>query len=96
MDVGILIRQLCGGSINRLVVMIAAHLFVAGANELHFQFKGSRKANRVAISLENDLYNVAFYAGRGVNIRKVNEQCGLYADQLQKAFEGFTGLYLSI
>jgi hypothetical protein len=94
MNAEILIQQL--GGLGRLRAMIAAHSFMAGANSLNFQFKGSRAANRVAISLENDLYNVAFYAGRGVNVRKVAEQTGVYAESLRQVFEGFTGLYLSI
>lgn len=94
MNVEILIKQL--GGMGRLRAMIGAHSFVAGEKELHFQFKGSAKANRVVIKLENDVYGVAFYAGRGVKIRKVAEVEGVYADALRRVFEAESGLYLSI
>jgi hypothetical protein len=91
------IQQLCGGNIGRLVTMIGAHSFVAGANELRFQFKGSKKANRVLVELTPaDTYAVSFYAGRGVNIRKVAEFADVYADTLRGTFEKFTGLYVSL
>jgi hypothetical protein len=91
------IQQLCGGNIGRLVTMIGAHSFVTTYSALIFQFKGSRKASRVAIFLTAaDTYEVAFYAGRGVNIRKVAEFEEVYADTLRCTFEKFTGLYVSL
>jgi hypothetical protein len=93
MNIDIAIHQLCGGKINRLVAMLGAHSFMSTAAALVFQFKGSRKANRVLIELRpSDTYAVVFYAGRGVNVRKVGEFEPVYGDQLRGLFEDFTGL----
>lgn len=93
MNIDIAIHQLCGGKINRLVAMLDAHSFMSTAAALVFQFKGSRKANRVLIELRpSDTYAVVFYAGRGVKVRKVGEFESVYGDQLRGLFENFTGL----
>lgn len=91
--IDIIIHQLCGGKINQLVAMIGAHSFMSTAAALVFQFKGSRKANRVLIELRpSDTYAVTFYAGRGVNVRKVGSFDFVFGEQLREFFENFTGL----
>ena len=93
MNIDITIHQLCGGKINRLVAMLAAHSFLSGKTDLMFQFKGSPKANRVRIELSpSDTYAVTFYAGRGVKVREVKSFAMVYGDQLRGLFENFTGL----
>jgi hypothetical protein len=97
MNAMVTIQQLCGGNGNRLVAMIGAHSFLAGKNELHFQFKGSRAANRVKIELNAfDLYDVTFFAGRGVNVREVERISNVPAENLRRVFVGFTGLDVSL
>tara|TARA_Y100000296_G_C5152956_1_gene247432 strand:+ start:788 stop:1120 length:333 start_codon:yes stop_codon:yes gene_type:complete len=91
------------GGRGRLSAMIGAQHFYSdndGAT-LIFQFKGSRKANAVKITLNSlDTYDVEFVKKgtkrTGYLPTTVKEYGMVYADQLHSIFESFTGLYLSM
>lgn len=90
------------GGKGRLSVMIGAKDFVGidkpGQGGVQFGFKGSAKTgNKFRVILTwDDLYDVEFWYVRGVNMKKVAEFDGIYADQLKHIFELHTGLRLSL
>ncbi len=93
-----IINQL--GGAGRLRAMVGVTQFIAdGENKLCFQFKGSRKANRVHITLNSlDTYDVEFfkYNRKSFECPQVGGFENVYGDQLVEIFERFTGLYLSM
>jgi hypothetical protein len=61
------------------------------------QFKIGRgainKATNVRVSLDpSDTYTVEFFAIRGVNIKTLSAESGVYAEQLQPLFTARTGM----
>jgi hypothetical protein len=98
-----IINQLGG---NRFKVMTGSKDFMFGTNDsgnTYLQIKlASNKisANRLVITLVNDLYNMEFsrVTLKGVNFdKKVKKSFeGIYADQLQELFTEATGLYTSL
>jgi len=91
-----IIEQL--GGTGRLNVMIGATGFVAGEANVMFSFKGSRKFNKIRITLNGlDLYDIEFmkYSPSKLAITKTESVENVYADQLQELIEGRTGLFLS-
>jgi len=94
-----LIKQL-GGS-GKLVAMVGAKDFMRternGHPALSFKFKGSTKANYVNIALDpSDTYTLQFGKIVKYDLKPTGEFHGIYADQLKRTFEKFTGLYLSL
>lgn len=92
--VDVLVNQL--GGIGKLKIMIGATGFIKSASSLSFSFKGSRVANRVQISIKNDLYTIIFYKQRGVNCPIVKEFHDIGVEQLKPTIENFVKLRLSL
>lgn len=87
-----ILKQMGGG---RLKVMIGAKNFSTSEKALGFQFPNPKRSlgNRVRIVLDpSDTYTMEFYNGMKL-VKKVD---GLHAEDLKKAFEKQTGLYLSL
>jgi len=97
MKVATTIYEQLGG--NKFKAMVGAKHLAGSKNSLQFVFKMCRKANQCCITLNSlDLYDIAF---NKVNYRTykstmVQKYNGIYADQLTKIFESFTGLYTSL
>lgn len=94
-----LIKQL--GGMGKLVAMVGAKEFTRternGHPALSFKFKGSTKANYVIIRLDpSDTYTLQFGKIVKYDLKPTGEFHGIYADQLKRTFEKFTGLYLSL
>jgi len=91
------ILQQLGGQ-RRLKTFVGAKDFLLlEGGGVTFKFKGSRKVNYVRIRLNGmDLYDLEFVKAHGVNIKVVEEETNVYADQLVTFFEKHTGLYLSL
>src|SRR5882724_4860091 len=88
-----ILKQLGG---RRLAVLTGAFNFYAIDNGLQFQLKSGAKdgINKVRIVLTvMDDYTVTFYRGQGIEVAHIT---GIYADQLQDAFEQYTGLYTTL
>jgi hypothetical protein len=91
-----ILRQLGG---HRFICMTGAHSLVGDATSLRFSIPGrmtANKANKVVVSLENDLYTLTFYRLHGLKQALVGEQAGVYADQLRAVFTAATGLETSL
>lgn len=87
------------GGVGKLHSVVGAYNFVAIDQGVQFSFKGSKKTNKVVITLTPmDLYNVNFYKINMKDIDKslipVAESDMIYADMLIELFEKTTGLYL--
>lgn len=68
-------------------------------NGLQINFKGSRKANKVQITLNNnDLYDIKFFKfnNRTYDCPLVIEYNDVYCDMLSELWYSVTGLYLSL
>ena len=94
----IILQQLGG---NQFIAMTGAQLRCNGDNSLIASIKGSRKYNRVVITLNDlDLYDVRFIKQAGVKqgFRFIADKTtsGVYCDQLKPIIEKETGLYLSL
>jgi hypothetical protein len=85
------------GGAGRLAMMCGCKNFLADENSVQFKVgSNAKKVTACRVVLEpSDTYTVEFYAGRGVNIRKVSECSDVYADSLRSMFESKTGMYLS-
>lgn len=84
---------------NKFVMMTGANTFVDRGDGLVFKVGGGAKKriNRVAVTLNgSDLYDVVFYKGGVLNVKKVAEYSDIYADQLTDIFTKETGLYTSL
>lgn len=87
------IKRQLGGAI----FMFGARLLVHDHNSLAFSIRGSRKVNKVKITLEpTDTYRVQCFKLRGVECRPVSESTMVYADQLKPVLETHTGLRASL
>ena len=97
-DAQTVINQL--GGAGRLKAMIGAKNFVQSQNEnwVQFQFMSGakNKANRIRITLRNDLYDIDFFVVRKGEKKTKQEFPGIYNDQLVSIFEDSTSLYLSL
>jgi hypothetical protein len=95
-EIAAVILEQLGGS--RFVAMTGSKNFgYTGASLRMDLARNSSGANRLTISLVNDLYNLKFYrltirAGRPVITTK-QEFNGLGAEDLQRVFTEVTGLY---
>jgi hypothetical protein len=88
------------GGYGKISAMIGAKNFGFDKEGLlRFQFKMFKKANLVTFKVNGkDLYDIKFYklstrTGECPLVQEIND---LYADQIKKAFEQYTGLYLSL
>jgi len=94
-DVANTILQQMGGS-GRLKAMIGAKNFMAHENALSFKFPNPKRSlgNYVKIELDagSDTYSMEFYNG----MKSVKKIDGLHAEDLKKAFESQTGLFVSL
>ncbi len=85
------------GGTGRITAMTGAHSFVAMEGGVKFKFRGSTKANLVTVRLTpRDTYTVEFFKARGIAASPIAIVEDVYADQLRRVFEQFTGLYLSL
>lgn len=82
---------------NKAIVMLGASQFVGSNDSLQFAIKGSKQASKIVITLaSDDTYTIAFWKGRGINIKRVVEVEGVYAECMHKTIEANTGLYTSL
>ena len=87
------------GGKNKLKGMIGAKDFMKDdkTKSVMFKFKGSKKANYVKITLnQNDLYDLDFKKIRGYNVKDALFVRDIQASDLKKTFENYTELYLSL
>lgn len=93
------IMQQLGGQ-PRLCMMLAASNFLAGDNYLMFSFKGSRKANKCRITLNQttDTYKFELlkFSPKYLTCPVVYTLEDVYNDMLMDLFEQETGLYLTL
>lgn len=74
--------------------MLGAHTMSFTVDALNFRVKGSKKANHIEIKLDaDDTYTVTFRTIRGLKVKLVAEQSGVYVDNLHRVIEAETGLY---
>ncbi len=94
MQIANTILEQLGG--NRFQTMVGPKDMVAIENGLQFGLKrgfAKNTINKVVIKLNGlDLYDVTFYNIRGINIKEIETETNLYADQLQSVFTKVTGL----
>ena len=90
------ILQQLGG--NKFIAMTGAKNFGSSKNSLQFKIgRNSKSISHVIITLKSsDLYDVEFIRMRGVNRKVVKKLKGVYADQLQKMFQKYTGMRTSL
>jgi len=82
---------------NMALSMLGAKNLLAGERSLQFDVRGSKKANRISVTLAwDDTYTVAFFKGRGLSLKKVAESEGVYVDNLRGVIAQGTGLYVSL
>ena len=91
-----ILNQLGG---NRFIMMTGAKHFGVGREGLSFKIgKNSKQVNHIKIDYDRgrDLYNIKFdwVTKRGIKNKKTLK--GIYADQLAKVFEKYTGMYTTL
>lgn len=99
----IILEQLGG---QKFIAMTGCKNFVGDKNMLRMTIpKNMSKANRLEITLVNDLYNMRFYKYTAPRLNKktyefIDEKIveielfeGVYADMLQELFTQVTGMY---
>ena len=104
MSVPSIILEQLGG--QKFIAMTGCKNFVGDRNKLRMTIpKNMSKANRLDITLVNDLYNMRFYKYTAPRLNKktfeyVDEKIvevelfeGVYADMLQELFTQVTGMY---
>lgn len=81
------------GGINKITAMTGAKDFVALGDGLAFKYP---RGKYVKITLSNDLYTMEFSTIRGMTqtIKKTYKK--VYAEDLKRFFEEYTGLYLKL
>lgn len=88
------ILQQLGG--RKFIAMTGATCYGDG-NTLTVKFKGSKVANIMDVTLEeNDLYSVHICKFRGMDMKTVKKETGVYCDMLTPMFEQVTGLRTSL
>jgi len=85
------------GGAGTLAMMCGCKQFLGDENSVQFKVgTNGKKVTVCRIVIDpSDTYTVEFYAGRGINLRKVYECSDVYADMLREIFETQTGMYLS-
>jgi hypothetical protein len=104
MSVPSIILEQLGG--QQFIAMTGCKNFVGDKNKLRMTIpKNMSKANRLEITLINDLYNMRFYKYTAPRLNKttfqytdekiveVKDYEGVYADMLQVLFTEVTGMY---
>jgi hypothetical protein len=91
-----ILNQLGG---NRFIMMTGAKHFGVGKEGLSFKIgRNSKQVNHIKIDYDRgrDLYNIKFdwVTKRGIKNKKTLK--GIYADQLAKVFEKYTGMYTTL
>lgn len=78
---------------NRFLAMTGAKQLCVLGNGIKFDLpRGAKnKANKVTITLTDDLYTVKFYSLRGVNLTERGEFEMIYAERLASLFTEQTG-----
>jgi len=91
-----IIEQLGGG---RFLAMTGAKMLVDLGNGLQFKLPkfAALKINCVRIILNaDDLYDVEFFNIRGINVKSIKKDSGVYAEDLRRFFTEATGLETSL
>ena len=79
---------------NQTFVMMGASCLIDHGDALSFEFKGSKAANYVKVTLDaDDTYSLAFTKIRGYDFKAVRTVDGVHADQMRAVIESTTGLY---
>lgn len=87
------LKQLGGENKLRAMIGINSIGYDNDSKTVIFKFKGSRKANQVSITLNNnDLCDLDFFKG----MRQVLVTKDIGCEELKTVFEKMTGLYLTI
>lgn len=75
--------------------LLGANTFMGDVDSLQFRIKGSpKKVNTIRIVLAaNDTYTVEFWYVRGLTLKMVAKEEGVYVDNLHSLIELKTGLY---
>ena len=84
---------------NRFIAMTGAKHFTFGKEGMMFKIgRNSKRVNYVKIDYDRgkDLYNMSFDWVTIKGIKNKKKLKGVYADQLAKAFEKYTGMYTSL
>lgn len=83
---------------NPAFAMLGARDILGDESALQFAIQGSpKKVSKIRITLDpSDTYTVAFYRGRGLNIREVASVSFVHADSLRATITAHTGLYTSL
>ena len=83
---------------GRAFFMMGTQFKTGDANSLSFNVRGSKKINRVKITLDagSDTYVVEMCKVRAMNVTNRVTVCGVYADGLHQVIEIETGLRLSL
>ena len=98
----VLLKQLGG---NKFIMMTGAKNFGLGPKGMGFKIgRNSKKINYIRIDLDRgkDLYNIEFIRMArkkgevSPTLKVVKKIKGVYADQLQKMFTKYTGMYTSL
>ena len=88
------------GGVGRLKAMLGAYQFVSLESGVKFRFKMCHRSNCVVINLNQgwDTYDIQFWkiTSKGAKTVLVQEYDFVYADQLCRFFESFTGLRTSL
>ena len=100
MEVAKTILQQLGG--NKFIVMTGAKNFTGSPDALSFKLPGGGgfckdgiNAVRIALTPADD-YNIDFMRVRGMTVKTIKKDDGIYFDQLQEVFTEATGLRTSL
>jgi hypothetical protein len=84
---------------HQAFILMGTRYTIAEDNALLFDVRGSRKCNKISVTLTSmDLYDVTFFkVGRGPKFTITSHTVkGVYFDQLREVIEENTELYLSL
>jgi hypothetical protein len=83
---------------NCAFTMMGTRMKIASGNSLIFDVRGSKKVNKIVITLEpSDTYKIEFFKiSRKLVSQLVYSTDDIYNDQLKEVIERHTGLYLSL
>lgn len=87
------------GGAGRLTAMIKAHSFSGEKDRLRFKFEARARQGITCVNIvlePSDTYRVEFWSIRGVQVKKVQEHTGIYADGLIRLVEQVTGLAIRL
>lgn len=82
---------------KRFLAMTGASNLLGGVGFLQFSLPASLtkgRANKMRVTLKHDLYSLELYrvTNYGLDVQRVDNVHGLFAEELQRAFTEMTGL----